>query len=307
MKSINKNMSLELIELRKSPIARPTVGTLLIAISLVLGMALMPGSDLVSADEKMKPEELVAKHLDSIGSAEARGKAASRMASGPAQFFFRVGGAANLPGQAMFVSSGGKFRFGMQFQTNDYTGEDLAFDGTKATVGFLPQGRRSSLSLFATQQSMPLKEGLVGGVLSTAWPLLKMDQTQPKLEYRGLKKIDGRQLHELGYRPRKGSTDLKTFLYFDPETFRHVRTRYQFEISATIGARDNPNQNTESYYSVTEDFDDFRAVDSLTLPHKYKILFSAESGRATSIQEWTVTFARIAHNPKLDETLFTIK
>ncbi|MEK7834461.1 MAG: hypothetical protein AAB401_25455, partial [Acidobacteriota bacterium] len=140
-----------------------------------------------------------------------------------------------------------------------------------------------------------------------AWPLLKMDQTQPKLEYRGLKKIDGRQLHELGYRPRKGSTDLKTFLYFDPETFRHVRTRYQYEVAAMIGARENPNQNTESYFSVTEDFDNFRIVDGLTLPHKYKLQYSAESGRATLIQEWTVTLDRITHNPKLDDSLFTIK
>lgn len=266
-----------------------------------------PLFDWVSADEKMKPEELVAKHLDSIGNAEARAKASSRMTSGSAQFVFKIGGAANLTGQAMFVSSGAKFRFGMQFQTADYVGEDLAFDGNKATAGIQPQGGRSPLSLFANVQNMPMKEGLVGGVLSTAWPLLKMDQTQPKLEYRGLKKIDGRQLHELGYRPRKGSTDLKTFLYFDPETFRHVRTRYQYEVAAMIGARDNPNQNTESYFSVTEDFDNFRVVDGLTLPQKYRLQFSAESGKATSIQEWTVTFDRIAHNPKLDEALFTIK
>lgn len=275
--------------------------------AFVLCLILAPFFDRVSADEKMKPEELVAKHLDSIGSAEARAKAPSRMASGSTQFVFKIGGAANLTGQAMFVSSGAKFRFGMQFQTADYVGEDLAFDGNKATAGMQPQGSRSPLSLFATVQSMPMKEGLVGGVLSTAWPLLKMDQTQPKLEYRGLKKIDGRQLHELGYRPRKGSTDLKTFLYFDTETFRHVRTKYQYEVAAMIGARDNPNQNQESYYSVTEDFDNFRTVQGLTLPHKYKLQFSAESGRATSIQEWTVAFDRIAHNPKLDEALFTIK
>ncbi len=267
----------------------------------------VPLFDQVSADEKLKPEELVASHLDAIGNAAARAKAAARVASGLAQFQIKVGGAANLSGKAMFVSSGAKFRFGMMFQTADYTGEDLAFDGNKASSGIQPQGRRSAMSMFAIQQSMPLKEGLMGGVLSTAWPLLKLAETQPKLEYRGLKKIDGRPLHELGYRPRKGSTDLKTFLYFDPETFRHVRTKYQFEIAAMIGSRENPNANKENYFHVTEDFDDFRTVDGLTLPHKYKLQYSSEGGRATSIQEWTVTFDRVAHNPKLDEALFTIK
>ncbi len=273
----------------------------------VFGLILSPLFDSVSADEKMKPEELVAKHLDAIGSADARAKVKLRVASGAAQMLMRIGGAANLPGKAMFVSSGVKFRFGMQFPTQDYPGEDMAYDGNKATAGFLQQGRRSPLALFVTQQSMPLKEGLIGGVISTAWPLLRMAEAQPKLDYRGLKKIDGRQLHELGYRPRKGSTDLKMLLYFDPETFRHVRTRYQFEISAMIGARDNPNQNQESYYSVTEEFDDFRLVEGLTLPHKYTIQLSVEGGRGSLVHDWAINFDSVGHKANLDDQLFTIK
>lgn len=280
-----------------------------LSVICLLACVLMPSPvfDRVSADEKMKPEELVAKHLEAIGNPEAIAKAKLRVASGAAQMLMRIGGAANLPGQAMFVSSGVKFRFGMQFPAQDYPGEDMAFDGNKATAGFLQQGRRSPLALFVTQQSMPLKEGLIGGVISTAWPLLRMAEAQPKLEYRGLKKIDGRQLHEIGYRPRKGSTDLKTFLYFDAETFRHIRTRYQYEISAMIGARDNPNQNQESYFSVIEEFDDFRVVEGLTLPHKYKIQLSVEGGRGSLVHDWTVSFDKFSHKANLDDQLFTIK
>jgi hypothetical protein len=274
---------------------------------IILGLAFTTEHGAASLDEKMKPEELVARHLASVGSAEARAKITSRAAGGGALLIIRVGGAANLTGNTMFVSSGAKFRFGMQFNTAEYTGEDMAFDGNKAAAGMLPQGRRSPLSLFVTQQPMPLKEGLIGGVLSTAWPLLRMDQSQPKLEYRGLKKIDGRQLHELGYRPRKGSTDLKTFLYFDPETLRHVRSRYQFEIGAAIATREAPNSNPESYYTLTEEFDDFRAVDGLMLPHKYRIQYGGEGRGPTALQDWTLTFNNIAHNIKLDDQLFTIK
>ncbi|MCI0388586.1 MAG: hypothetical protein MOB07_07445 [Acidobacteria bacterium] len=187
----------------------------------------------LAQNKKITPEEIIARHLESVGTAEARTKASTRVASGETKFVIRIGGAANVDGNAMIVSAGGKLRFGIKLPLNDYPGEDLAFDGARAATGLLPEGRRSTLSAFLSSQNLPLKEGLMGGTLSIAWPLLRMDQTQPKLDYRGLKKIDGRQLHEVGYRPRKGSGDLKVTLFFDPETFRHVRSRYNFEIGAT--------------------------------------------------------------------------
>jgi hypothetical protein len=258
-------------------------------------------------DKKLTSEELIARHLDSVGTAEARSKASTRIASGETKFIARLGGSANVDGQAMMVSSGAKLRFGIKLPLNDYTGEDMAFDGAQAATGLLPQGRRSHLSAFLSSQNLPLKEGLVGGTLSTAWPLLRMDQTQPKLDYRGLKKVDGRQLHELNYRPRKGSGDLKVSLFFDPETFRHVRTRYSFEIGATIGTRENSNMNQESYFTLTEDFDEFREVDGLTLPHKYRMQFSAEGRAGSALQDWTVIIKKIEHNAKIDDVVFVIK
>jgi len=276
-------------------------------------------------NKKLTPEELIARHLDSIGTAEARSKASTRVADGETKFISRLGGSANVDGQAMMVSSGAKLRLGIKFPLNDYPGEDMAFDGARAATGLLPQGRRSHLSAFFSSQNLPLREGLIGGTLSTAWPLLRLDQAQPKLDYRGLKKVDGRQLHEVDYRPRKGSSDLKVSLFFDPETFRHVRTRYSFEIGATIGTRENSNRNTESYYSLTEDFEDFRAVDELTLPHKYKLQLSiqgssaaavgsaspaaqgAPSNPASLLHDWTLTIKQIEHNTKIDDLIFVIK
>jgi hypothetical protein len=258
-------------------------------------------------DKKLTSEELIARHLDSIGTAEARSKASTRVASGETKFIARLGGSGNVDGQAMMVSSGVKLRFGIKLPLNDYPGEDIAFDGAKAAAGLLPQGSRSLLSAFLSSQNLPLNEGLIGGTLSTAWPLLRMDQTQPKLDYRGLKKIDGRQLHEVSYRPRKGSGELKVLLYFDPETFRHVKTKYSYEIGAAIGTRENSNMNTESYFTLTEDFDDFLAVDGLTLPHKYRMQFSAEGRGRSALHDWTVTIKKIDHNTKLDDPIFVIK
>src|SRR5215470_2003033 len=276
-------------------------------------------------DKKLTAEGLVARHLESVGTAEARIKALTRVVTGETKFIARLGGSANVDGNAMMVSAGAKLRLGIRLPLNDYPGEDLAFDGAQAATGLLPAGRRSQLSAFFNSQNLPLREGLIGGTLSTAWPLLRMDQTQPKLDYRGLKKVDGRQLHEVGYRPRKGSTDLKVSLFFDPETFRHVRTKYNLEIGATIGTRENSNQNTESYISLTEDFDDFREVDGLTLPHKYKMQLSVQGTSAAAaasasptvqglpnnpaslLHDWTLTIKQISHNTKIDDLIFVIK
>lgn len=258
-------------------------------------------------NQKLTSEELIARHLDSVGTAEARSKASTRIAGGETKFISRLAGSANADGQAMLVSSGAKLRFGIKLPLNDYPGEDMAFDGAKEATGLLPQGRRSHLSAFLSSQNLPLREGLIGGTLSTAWPLLRLDQTQPKLDYRGLKKVDGRQLHELSYRPRKGGGDLKVSLFFDPETFRHVRTRYSFEVGASIGTRENSNMNTESYFTLTEDFEDFRAVDGLTLPHKYRMQFSAEGRVGSALHDWTVTINKIDHNQKIDDLVFVIK
>lgn len=271
---------------------------------LVSSTRLAPTS---AQDKKLTSEELIARHLDSIGTAEARSKASTRVASGETKFIARLGGSANVDGQAMMVSSGAKLRLGIKLPLNDYPGEDMAFDGNKAATGLLPQGRRSHLSAFLNSQNPPLKEGLIGGTLSTAWPLLRLDKTQPKLDYRGLKKVDGRQLHELSYRPRNGSGDLKISLFFDQETFRHVRTRYSFEIGASIGTRQNSNMNPESYFTLTEDFDDFHAMDGLTLPHKYKMQFSAEGRIGSALQDWTFTIKTVEHNTKIDDLVFVIK
>jgi len=258
-------------------------------------------------DKKLTAEGLVARHLESVGTAEARTKALTRVVTGETKFIARLGGSANVDGNAMMVSAGAKLRLGIRLPLNDYPGEDLAFDGAQAATGLLPAGRRSQLSAFFNSQNLPLREGLIGGTLSTAWPLLRMDQTQPKLDYRGLKKIDGRQLHEVGYRPRKGSTDLKILLYFDPESFRHVRTKYNLEIGATIGTRENSNQNTESYFSMIEDFDDFSAVDGLTLPHKYRMQFSQEGRNGSALHDWSITIKKIEHNTKIDDPVFVIR
>ena len=258
-------------------------------------------------DKKLKPEELIARYLEAIGRLEARNAVKWRAVSGSVNLTLRLGGAGNLAGEGMMVSTGSQFRYGMKFRSVDYPSEDMAFDGSRVDAGFLPKGGRSQLSAFLTQQTTPLKEGLLGGILSTGWSLLRLDQLQPRLDYRGLKKIEGRELHEMTYRPRKGDANLKITLYFDPTTFQHVRTQYNFQIAASIGTKDSPEQNPESYYSLTEDFDDFRNVDGLMLPHKYRLQMGVQSTRASAIYDYTLMVSRIVHNQTFDDGIFKLK
>ena len=65
-------------------------------------------------------------------------------------------------------------------------------------------GRHNLLEQFFAEYDEIVREGLLGGTLSESWPLLALQQRNPKLEYAGLKKIDGRQAHAIKYTPRKG-------------------------------------------------------------------------------------------------------
>jgi hypothetical protein len=283
--------------------ARKLTGRAIIMVAFLAAFAAASSAQ----DKKLKIEELIARHVESLGSPEARAAVHSRVASGTVALVLRIGGAGNLPGNAMMVSAGSRLRLGMKFPSIDYPAEDISFDGARAAIGLLPKGGRSQLSAFLKQQDAPLKEGLLGGTLSTAWPLLRLDQQQPKLEYRGLKKIEGRELHEVSYRPRKGSSDLKISLYFDPATFRHARTQYSFQIGASIGTRESSNLNPENYYSLTEDFDDFAEVDGLMLPRKYRLQLSVQSGTGSALYDYTIAIGPISHKETIDEKMFTLK
>src|SRR5262245_311489 len=257
-------------------------------------------------DKKLTVEELIAHHLESIGSAQARGSAKNRVVAGTVNLISRIGNAGNLDGQFAMASLGVKLRYSMKFPSPQYPGEQFGYDGAKVNAGFLPSGQRSPMSLYLEQQNLPLKDGLFGGTLSTGWSLLRVEQLKPKLEYRGLKKVDGKELHELSYRGQKATSELKVSLFFDATTFRHVRTTYEFKVPARLGA--GPNDSTrlaEDYYQFSEDFEDFRAVDGLMLPRKYRLQLNVQTYRGSNVFDWNVRVEQVLHNQALDEQIFS--
>src|ERR1700693_3670190 len=185
--------------------------------------------------DAMKPEELVARHLDSLGSKEARAAAKTRVVQGAAVYRILVGGGGLAEGKTGMVSDGRKLRFMMKFQT-DYRGETFVCDGETVYVAFSNSNQsRSPLASFVTTYDVIVRDGLLGGVLSTGCALSNTADRQPKLVYEGLKKVDGRQVHQLRYQPRKHS-DAEILLYFDAETFRHIKTVYSISLGSLPGS-----------------------------------------------------------------------
>ena len=280
-------------------------------------------------------DDLVAKHLDSIASAKVRAETRTRLAQGPVQFKILVGGAGVLEGKAVLVSEGKKFQFMMKLPNNEYRGEQFIFDGDQDKVAFATaRQNRSALGNFVFVQDMVIREGLLGGALSTAWPLLSLDERKPKLSFEGLKKIDGEEVYELRYQPRK-KTDLDIRLYFDSQTYRHVETTYSYSVSlgfanlpasggiaATPGSLDSgpgtvtmgANAETAAArqqptrYLLREKFSDFKTVDGVTLPTHYDVQFTQElqSGR-TTVSDWDLQGLELKNNVPLDPRNFEVK
>jgi len=180
-------------------------------------------------------DELTAKHLDSIGSKEARAAAKTRAVQGTADYRILVGGGGKTSGKTGLVSEGHKLRFMMKFPM-DYRGETFVFNGDAVKVAFSNTNQsRSPFAAFLATYEVLIRDGLFGGVLSTGWALSDIPDRKAKLVYEGLKKVDGRELHQIRYLPHKGS-DVEILLYFEPDTFRHVKTVYSVSVGSNVGA-----------------------------------------------------------------------
>ncbi len=257
----------------------------------------------------LKPEELVGRHLDSIGTASARSAIESRVVQGKLAFKILVGGSGTVFGTWGRVSENQKSNFVMRFGQGDYRGEQFVFDGNRAYIAANTSGHtRSSLGDFVHSQDYIVKEGLLGGVLSTAWALQHLDESRAKLSYGGLKNVDGRQLYDLEYHTRQ-SSDMRIHLYFDPETYRHVKTVYSMSFAPHVGPSITTSVDQQQIrYSIQERFDDYKTENGITLPSTYSIEFSEElqNGR-TLVFRWDMTADKTAENVGLDPKNFETK
>jgi hypothetical protein len=267
----------------------------------VLSVALL---SFPAAAQKLKVEEIVTKHLDSIGAADKRAAVKSQIAVGDGTAKFLSQKDQVLQGRLVLASAGEKNFFGMSINSPNYPGERFSFDGKKAKVAYVQTGQRSILGNFLLSNPLALEESLLGGTLSTSWALRNMSENKARLSSEGTKKIDGREVYAVNY-SRKGSGDLTITLFFDKETFRHVRTEYKRTSSASIGRTvDESARMSETRLKVVEDFSDFRDEKGLTLPHGYRLVYSITGQNGTTEIEWSFKLSEFAFNQTLEEKTF---
>jgi hypothetical protein len=262
-----------------------------------------------AADAPLKAEELVSRHLEAIGSAEARAAAKTRVVQGTAVYRILVGGGGRAQGKTGLVSDDHKIRFMVKVPGVDYLGETFVYDGQEVHVAFSNTNKsRSPFASFISTYDAIIREGLFGGALSTGWALANMDALKPKVIYEGLKKVDGRQLHRLRYQPRKHA-DVEILLYFEPETFRHVETVYSISVGNNVGADILQSSKLRAQRSQLEErFSDFKTVDGLTLPTHWNLQFTRElPDGSTTVSEWDLNEDQITNNMGLDSRNFQLK
>ena len=268
-------------------------------------LMLLSGNRDLAAD-KLKPAELIAKHLNSIGTEKARQAVKTRIIAGTAQVVFRTAPVGQTYGRAVLASEGLKNLIGMSFYSPVYPREQFGFNGSNFIAAFETPGVRSSLGSFLMSHDLVFKEGLMGGTLSTSWPLLASTARDAKLEYAGLKKIGYRSAHELKYQPPR-TGDLQISIFFDEDTFEHFRTEYRLVMAAPMGNRSYSNvQERESRYALIEEFSRFNFEQELNLPHLYKIHFSADTQSGTFEAEWELKLTEFTFNQRIDPNSFTI-
>jgi len=277
-------------------------------IGSLIFFALIGSSTLAWASDPAT-DDLVAKHLQAIGSPQARASVKSRVVQGAATYRVLAGGSGAIDGKAVVASEGRKTNYLLKINTNGYRGEQFISDGDKTYVAATYSDKtRSEFGDFVLGQNIPLREPLMGGVLTTGWPLLDIEGHKAQLRAEGSKKVDGRNLLVLRFKPKK-STDLDIFLYFDPQTYQHVMTTYHATQQTGLGEGELATaRKMSSRYKIEEQFSDFQTIDGLTLPTHYDLRFTEEleTGFTKSV-EWEVKVTDILNNQSIDPRSFQVK
>jgi hypothetical protein len=260
-----------------------------------------------SVPQKLKPEELVAKHLDAVGPQDARAALKTMVSSGTVEVTFRGRGTSKMAGTAALASDADKNLLSLAFENPDYPFERIGFNGQRVVGAEIKPGQRTPLINFLLANNEVVSQGLIGGVLSTAWALRNLAEKNPKLEYGGSKKIEGRQVHELKYLPRKGS-DLRISLFFDAETFQHVRTEYRRSIAGQMGSTPDTSASAgaETRYKMVEEFSDFKAEGKLVLPHSYKLSLEIATPNETRGFQWDAKLTQFVFDRQIAEKEFSV-
>jgi hypothetical protein len=273
---------------------------------LFLFLALMSFLNIYSfaqKEEKLTASQIIAKHLESIGTPEKR--ALSRTIVGTTTSEVIVPELTqkvkfNIQGKNAISSDNNKILFLMAFASKNYPQEQMAFDGKDFTYAPIPNLLLAPLTSLAMESNELIKEGLLGGTLSTSWCLQNLAiNKKAKVTLASNKKVNDRETYIIEFMPEKMSlTNIK--IYIDKNTFQHFRTEYK-KTFFRQGGLDRTGVGDEA--TLTEEFSDFKSENGLNLPHTYEIRYELNNYRA----KWKTIFSTFLFDQKIDPTYFIVK
>lgn len=253
---------------------------------LGLGVVLLLSLGFRASDEgKLTVDELIRRHLESIAPPDRLKERQSFALRGDCEYRILSGGALSADGMTQIVSKGRAYNILFQFSAGEYGGSEYLTNGKESDTRYTSGGQTNPFRNFLEGYGVLLTEGLLGGELTTAWSLLDVKKHKPKLSYEGLQEVDGKELHRLDYRIRKGGGGLQVRLYFEPETFHHVLSTYEVTQSAPAGS--DPDQSAQQRVSrqrVEERFSDFQDLNGYTLPSTWTLQYFRSGNDAGVVQ-----------------------
>ncbi len=273
--------------------------------SFIMAAILLVSDAFGQEKPKLKAEEIVAKHVESVGTPDAIAAAVNRKFQGTAQVRNVRRNTSSVVGGAFLASTADKLVALMAFETTnpaDYKGERIIFDGKKLTIPYVTAAERSPTGTFVFEYPEIAQKYMFGGALFASWALVDAGKIG-KFEVQGREKIEGVETYKIKYSP-KGGSSLNIRMYFDAATFRHLRTEYtRTETAGTV--RVDEGRLNENRYKLIEDFADFGEFNGLTLPKTYKVTFRYETLRSSAEIEWVIKLTRFGFDPKAEPEIFS--
>lgn len=284
-----------------------------------------------ASGQKMTSDELVSRHLAAFGTPASIEAVLLRNATGSGSIEFlsaehMLPSGTKAKGPLKLQDTGERLDLSMRLDNPEYPTDGFSFDGKKVLISNFNPNSTSGFDRITFPELgyfLGLHEGIVeknifGGVLRTSWALFSLNPKKDKLKYRGLKKDGSRKFHALEYKvPNIPDGSIIATFYFDPETYRHVLTRYKIvdttqrtETRTVATGRGNVTTRNVSVprnknHELLERFSDFQKVDGLDLPRTWSIELRREiyplevkpnSHQGQRQAQWTFSFTSITHN-----------
>lgn len=111
--------------------------------------------------------------------------------------------------------------------------------------------------------------------------------------------------HVIEFHPQGTSESLKIRLYFDSETFQHVRSEYREEYTGKEATFGQLGQVNGYVMQLIETYKDYKTYDNITLPSNYTVKYMGSSSKGTWEYDWSFKLNEVKFNQPLKDGFFT--